>query len=228
MVKNHLKRIATPRTWPILRKERKYVTRSKAGKLQELSLPISVVLREVLKLCSITREVKLLLNKKELLVDGKAQTSHRFPLGIFEVLTIKSDNKHFRLVLGKNGQLKVIEIPASEKDVRVVQVTRKTTLKKATLQLGFLNGKTLRVSNADSYGIGDSILMKSDNSVVKHLPLAVGQYVAFVGGRHIGNHGLVESLHENSIIVQMANGKVETLKKYAVVVGTKKPEITIE
>jgi len=64
MTKNHLKRLNTPKTWKILRKEEKFVTRPNSGAhKQELGMSINTFFKTVLKRTITTKDTKTCINK---------------------------------------------------------------------------------------------------------------------------------------------------------------------
>src|SRR3989344_3534877 len=75
MSKKHLKRLAAPRTWPIQRKTNKWITKpNPSGHSIDKTMPINLILKEILKLTKTTQENKTLLNHKKLqlnLDDGR-------------------------------------------------------------------------------------------------------------------------------------------------------------
>ena len=72
MVKNHLKTITAPKSWPINRKESVFVTRAKPGAHKmELSLPLGLCLRNILNKAQTRKEAKNILNNQELFVNNK-------------------------------------------------------------------------------------------------------------------------------------------------------------
>ena len=68
---NHLKSLAAPKTWPIPRKRFVFVTKQHPGPhTLNSSMPLSVVLRDVLKALSVAREMKKALAAGKILVNG--------------------------------------------------------------------------------------------------------------------------------------------------------------
>ncbi|MFT4312786.1 MAG: S4 domain-containing protein [Candidatus Woesearchaeota archaeon] len=229
MTKNHLKRIATPRTWPIFRKLHTFVARPKSGKVQELSLPLAVVCKEVLGICETTRQVKALLQNRQIIVDGKVRNDHRYPVGLFDVISLVDEQKSYRLGLAKNGKLNAFAIDEKEKDIKIQKVLAKKIFGKDLVQLSMLNGRTIRIpmKDAKSISLGDTIVLDNSQKIVKHLPLKKGNTVKFIGGRHIGAIGKIEDTQHQKITVSLHDVPTETLKSYAFVVGTTKPEVKI-
>jgi small subunit ribosomal protein S4e len=224
MVKNHLKRIAAPRTWPILRKENVFVLRPSAGKKFELSLPIGFVLKELLQAVQTTKELKAVLSQKQVLVNAKVVSDIAYPLGLYDLVTIVPTKTTYRLVLSSLGKLQLVKTTSS---TRVCKVISKKTIGAKKTQIGTLNGQTTTQAPAQ-VRVGDSIVIEAQK-VSKHLPLQVGSYIQFIGGRHIGTVGHVKTIDAQVITVELADKTVvETLKEYAFVIGEKKPEIEVQ
>lgn len=222
---SHLKRIRSPKSWPIARKTNKFVIRPNAGKVQDLSLPLGFVLKEIVGMCDTLREVKVLLSKRQVSVDGKVRTDYKHPVGLYEVIT--AGESSYRITLGKNGKLSVIVIDQKEKDTRLLQITSKMFIKGGKQQLGFLGGRVLIVDDAKKYNVGDSIVLDANNKIVDHVSFTKGTLIQFIGGRHMGAKGVVSEIEGQKIIVTIDNVPTETLKKYAFAVGTKSEVITV-
>ena len=73
----HLKRLVASKTWPIRRKETAYTTRPSPGPHKaSVSLPLNVVMRDLLKITASTKETKKVLNSGEILIDHKVRKDH--------------------------------------------------------------------------------------------------------------------------------------------------------
>jgi len=72
MVKNHLSRLNAPTSWSIKRKVIKFTTRPSGGahSLRE-SIPLSIVVTQLLKYARTRKEVKKILNEGKIFVNGK-------------------------------------------------------------------------------------------------------------------------------------------------------------
>ncbi len=232
MPKNHMKRVAAPKTWPIQRKTTAFVMRSDAGKRMDLSMPLGLILREILGITENSRQTKAVLNAGSVIVDGKVRKELRFPVGLYEVVEITSDKKQFRVGFSPIGSLSLIPISAAEKSTRLQKVVSKLIVPGNKLQLGLLSGVVVRMDanpkNISSYTVGDSVQLDSKNGVEKHLPLQVGSVVQFIGGKHIGGVGVVESIVGEKITASVDGQSIETRLDCAVVVGEgKSPSITV-
>ena len=61
----HLKRLVAPKTWPIKRKGAIFVTRQNSRAKSSYSMPLAVVLRDLLKVAEKSREVKRMLQTRD-------------------------------------------------------------------------------------------------------------------------------------------------------------------
>ena len=75
MAKNHMVRLAAPKTWPIKRRTSIFITKQNAGPHSlALSIPLNIMLKEVLGSAKNTREAKKLLNSNEVAIDCKQRS----------------------------------------------------------------------------------------------------------------------------------------------------------
>jgi small subunit ribosomal protein S4e len=229
MVKNHLKKLAAPKTWNIRRKSTTFITKPSPGphSLQN-GLPLSVFLKYNLDYAKTTKDVKKILNTNEVKVDGVSRKDIRFPIGIFDTLEFTEIKESYRLVLTKKGKIGFVNIKKDESSSKPCKIIGKTAVKRK-IQLNLYDGKNILV-NEGEYKVGDTLLISvPDHKITKHLKLEKKATIFLIGGRHIGSIGHVEDIIQNKIIYKDENGNmIETLKKYAYVVGDTHPLITLK
>lgn len=229
MVKAHLKRLAAPRTWKIPRKKSTWITRPLPGRSTfELGMPISVILKEVINLTKTTREVRYLIYNKQLLVNHKEIKSHKHLVGLFDVISFPSINKHYRLVLSTKGYLTCKEIDEEEANYKIIKLINKTHLKGGKLQYNFNDGTNFIVKE-DKLNVGDSILFDLKNKKQKNeIKLEENTLVIFIAGAHMGHIGKVKSLSKGSrLFVNVENSTKEVKKDFIIPIGKEKPLITV-
>lgn len=228
MGKDHLKRLAAPKTWHIKRKGLKFITKPSAGPHSlESGLPFGTLLKEVLNYAATTREVKKILHTSEVKIDGKVRKDFRFPVGIFDTIEFTNTNEYFRVVFNRNGKIGIIKIKKEEAELKPCKIIGKTMVR-GKLQLNLYDGKNILVG-ANSYKVGDTVLLSlPEQKIAKHLKLNKKSAIFLTGGKHIGEIGNVEDIIENKIIYKdEKGGLIETSKKYAFVVGENKPLISL-
>ena len=229
MGKNHLKRLAAPKTWHVKRKGNKFITKQVPGQ-QSISsgMPLNALFKEVLNYANTTREVKKIINTKDIKIDGKARKDFRFPIGIFDILEFTNTNEYFRIVLNKKGKIGLVKIKKEESSTKPCKIIGKTMVG-GNLQLNLYDGKNIIVDK-NNFKVGDSVILTlPEQKISKHLKLDKKSTIFLIGGKHIGEIGNVDDIIKNKIIYKDQNNNlVETSKKYAFVIGDDKSLITLE
>jgi small subunit ribosomal protein S4e len=229
MVKNHLKTIATPKSWPIHRKSRKYVMRQNSGphNMKE-SITLNMLLIDILGLAKTKKEAVYILHHKEVLVDGKRRKEVAFPIGMFDVISIKDIKKDYRLLIDSKGKFKVMEIDPKEAMIKPIKIIGKRPIGKK-MQINLSDGKNLLVQD-DNFRVDDTIIYDfNKKQIKKHLNLEKGKCIFLINGKHRGDIGKIEDVEQDKIIYKIGQNEVfDTIKKYAFLLGDDKPEIKVK
>jgi small subunit ribosomal protein S4e len=227
-MKNHLKRIASPRTWPINRKSNKFILRPNPGAHSiESGMPLGIILRDFLKLVSSMTEAQKLLNNKEVLVDGKRRKAHRYIVGLFDVISFPAIKKNYRFMMDKKGRLTIIEIDEKEAVMKPCKIMGKKLVAGGKMQFNLHDGKNILGDHKAK--VGDSLLLQLPDLAVKEvLVLEKGASVFLIGGNHAGGVGSLNEIKNNEAIYQSNEKLVETAKKYLFVIGGKNSVIKVE
>ena len=228
MGKDHLKRLAAPKTWGIIRKNARFITKPVPGPhgLQS-GMPLNVLLKEILNYAGTTREVKKILNTTEVKIDGKARKDFRFPVGVFDTVEFTGIKEHFRVMLNNKGKIALLNISKDESLLKPCKIVGKSALK-GKIQLNLYDGKNIIVDK-NAYNVGDTVLLSlPEQKISRHLKLDKNAAIFLTGGKHIGETGNVEDIIQDKIIYKDQKGNlIETSKKYAFVVGDGKPMIAL-
>ncbi len=218
----HLKRLSTPRSWPVKRKENTYISKPSPGPhTQKTAIAINVILRDILEYSKTVRETKKVLHDKQVMVNERIVQDHRFPVGILDQISIEAMKETFVLLYKENGKL-FLQKMGKEKHDRALKIVNKTILSKNRVQLNLYDGENIIVDK-DTFKVGDSIILEN-KKVKKHLKFEKGALVYLVGGKHIGAIGSLEEVKKTQgfekerIIVGMKKEKIETAKEYAFVI----------
>jgi len=225
----HLKRHAAPKAWKIKRKGIKYVTKPSPGTHKiSVSLPLNVILRDILNNAKTNREVKFILEKRDVTIDRIRRKDHRFPVGLFDVLSLNDINEHFRIILDKKGRIYFIRISEEEKAIKLCKITGKTIVK-GKEQLNLFDGKNIFVKGGN-YKVGDSVLLNlgKKNEIKKSVKLDKDALIYLTGGKHIGQIGKIQDIIGNRILYKTEAGNiVETSKEDVFPIGKDKPLINL-
>ncbi|MDD5253602.1 MAG: 30S ribosomal protein S4e [Candidatus Nanoarchaeia archaeon] len=223
--RRHLKRLNTPKSWPIKKKENRYVARPRPGphKLREC-IPLSLLLKNVLKYAKTTREVKKILSDKKLLIDKKFRKDPNFPIGLMDIIEFPEINEYYRVLIDQKGTLMLNKITKQEANHKTCKIIGKTYLKKKKIQLNLYDGKNILIDK-DEYKVGDSVIIDLEkNKVVKHIKLEKGASIFLIDGGSLGKFGILDEIkiQEGSlpprVIFTIDKDKAETRKDFVYVV----------
>lgn len=223
---SHLKRLAMPKSWKMKKKERKFITRPFPSQSIELSMPLNLILRDVLRLASTDGEVKKILYNKEIFVNGKRIKENKFMVGLMDVISIPEINKFYRVLLDNKKKIILKEIKKEETDVKLCKIINKRKFKDK-IQLNLSDGRNILIKE-DKYKTNDSLLISLPKQEIKeYVELKKKNSVYIIGGRCAGEVGIIEDVQGEVVSFKLKNKKFETKKKKSFVVGTNKPLITI-
>ena len=187
----YLKRNKIGNFWPIPRKGTKYLALAKHN--QNESIPLIVVLRDILKLVKNKRELKRILNEKQILVNHKQIRETNYPVCLFDIIT--AGKKHYRAVLSEGKKMNFQEIQDKDSETRIYKIIGRKILGKGKIQLNLMQGKNI-LSNEKSE-TGDSVLLNlKNNKIVKTIHLEKGKTAFAVKGKHMGKSGKILEIME--------------------------------
>ena len=223
---SHLKRHQAPVFWPIKRKGFVWTVKPGPGSHPVArSMPLVMVLRDVLKFTDKSKEASAVIKQGKVLVDKKPVKDPRHPIGLMDSLEIPDAKKYLRVLSGPKG-LEFADIPHEELSKKTCRIEGKKTIKGGQIQLSLHDGRNIIV-NTNDYVPGDSLVIEvPEQNIVSHMKFEIGSKIMIISGKNVGLTGTVDKmlnrktlLEQNRIIVQSDGGKIETLKKYAMVVG---------
>ncbi|MDO8556699.1 MAG: 30S ribosomal protein S4e [Nanoarchaeota archaeon] len=220
---NHLKSLAAPKSWPIPRKRFVFITKQHPGPhTLETSMPLSVVLRDVVKVLFLAREMKKIVAAGKVLVNGVVRKELKFPVGIFDTISIPDADVHVRLVYNPFGQFSVAKVKKDRVAAHYVKILGKTIVKGGKVQLNFFDGSNMLVAK-DDFKVGDTLVLY-DGKVKQHLPFAKGALMYLVAGKHMGKTGSLEEVYTfngsqpDRVLLGAGKEKLDTLRSYAFVI----------
>jgi SSU ribosomal protein S4E len=239
----HMKALAAPPVQRIPRKERPWTVKPSPGPHpSDRSLPLLLVVRDLLKLAESNREARKIIAQGEVKVDGKYVKNYKWPVGIMDVVEVPKIGTYYRVLPDPRGTLRLVEIPKEEASLKLVRVEGVTTVKGGHFELHLSDGRNVLIRVEDPKKGGqlpyrplDSLLLSIPGSQVKdHVEFKVGNLALVVWGRNMGRYGKIVSVTrgwgwERSIVAleDPAGNKFETSLSYVYVVGRNRPLITV-
>ena len=197
MVKKHLKRLPAPRGWVIPRKTEFWISRPSPGPHPiEASMPIGLILRDMLKVCDTAREARHILNTRHVLVDGRPITNPKFPVGLMDTLTIQDTKTHYRMLVDTRGRMRLMPIAAEDASWKLCRIEDKTTVRGGKTQINLHDGRNVLLAK-DAHVAGATLrLAVPQQKVLEHFDLKEGAAALITGGQHVGELGHVLSVHK--------------------------------
>ncbi|MEM4769350.1 MAG: 30S ribosomal protein S4e [Desulfurococcaceae archaeon] len=240
----HLKALAAPAFWPILRKKFKWSVKPSPGPHPiERCLPLLIIVRDILKYAKTSTEARKLIAEGHFKVDGKVRRNYKFPVGVMDVIEIPKTDEYYRVVPVPTKVLGLLRIPPEEASIKPCRIENKTTVKGGHIQLNLHDGRNvlIRVSDPrnpveDQYEtLGTVVLSLNDNRVVDYIPAKEGVIAIVSGGKNVGRVGrIVEiipgALKRRKYIVTLEDkygNRFQTSFEYIFPIGVEKPVITL-
>jgi len=229
MTKSHLKRLSSPRTWPIAKKALTFIARPFPGPHKvSHQVPITVFLRDMVKIAKTSKEVKRILHLKKCLIDGTVAHDNKRPAGLFDIISLPEAELFYSIGINDKNKLYPISITEKESKQKISKVMNKTSLKGGKTQLNTLDGRSFLVDEAIKYSVGDSLIVSlPEQKIVDSLPMKAGAAIVLDAGSHVGVIGTVEAIDGTTIVVKTNDNVFSTKRRYAVVIGKDKPIITL-
>jgi len=225
----HVKRYAVPRTWLIPKKTKTWSVKSSPGPHnKESSIPLMVALRDILKIGETGSEVKKILGRREVLVDGKPMVNNKHPVGIMDVISIPIIDRYYRVLVNHRGHIVMKQVDKKEASWKLVKIVNKTTVKGGKTQLNLHDGKNL-LADSKKYRTGDVLKISlPDYKILSKIEMKEDTLALLTGGAHIGTicriKGMERTRNPGPNIVEFNEG-FSTIMDYVFLVGDKQSEI---
>lgn len=218
------KRLAVPKWWPIEKKTHKFVVSPRGPHKKLESLPLTVFIRDVLKLAETGKEARGVIKKGEVFVDGKKKKDPKLGIGLLDTISIPTIKKAWRVVPYKGG-LSLIEISIEESKKKICKVVNKKTLKGNRNQINLLDGKNIlsneKVSTNDSF-----LLSLPDLKILDHIKFEKGVLALVVRGQHAGKVARIDKVEKNRVWLE-GESKFEVPKELVIAIGKNEPAIKV-
>jgi small subunit ribosomal protein S4e len=231
----HQKRLTAPNAWSIAKKANTFITKTAPGPHTKDAMPVAVWLRDHMGLARNMKEIKKILSSRAVIVNGKPARDPKLGIGVFDIISIPSMQKHYRILLDKRGNLVSIEITEEAAKTRLCKIRNKTEVKGGKVQLNLRYGANIIADH--SYHPRDSVVLSLEESnrfaIVDHFPFATGNVAMVIGGRHSGKVGRIAeiinaggSIPNKVILDELETGvRFDTIDAYVFMVGREEPAV---
>lgn len=200
--RKQLKRVASPRTLKVQRKgvHGRWLVRAGPGPHPYLnSIPLLVLLRDLLGYAKTSREARIILNKGNVLIDGRVRSEIKFPVGFMDIVSLPSAGRYYRMEYDRLGRLIPVEISKERSSYKLCKILGKSTLPGGKFQFAFHDGKTF-MSDKKGMAVGDVVKMELPaQKVLAVLPMKVGATAYVTSGQHAGKKGEITEIVPGTI-----------------------------
>jgi len=187
----HVNRQNIGKFWGIPRKGTKYLAVASHEKKE--SMPLVVVLRDVLKLIRNKKELQRVINEKMIEINHKEVRDTNYPVCLFDVINMPSAKKNYRALLSAHKRMVFEEISDKEAQTRIFKIMSKKILPGNKIQFNLMNGKN--IITKEKAKTGDSIVLSlKDNRIAKIIPMEKGKNAFVTKGKHAGHKGTINEI----------------------------------
>ncbi len=208
----HQKRLTMSNLWPIPRKGNTFIVVPSNNKTQ--GIPVLVAMRDILRHVQTRKELKKIMLEGKVEVNGVKILEQGYSLLLFDVLSLPTIKKQYRLVLTEFKKFAFEEVVAKDANSKIVKVIGKKILSKGVVQFNMRDGRN--VLSKDKVGVGDSVIINfKDKKIEKVVPISEKSEVLVIKGKHLGHRGKVVKVSGNEVNVSLGENEFN-LNKNAV------------
>lgn len=231
--RNKLKRLAAPRNWDISRKSTRFVFKPMAGPHSiGSSYPLGVVVRDLASMATLSRELKFMVKTGKVKIDGKERSTLRFPVGLFNVVSVPVEGADFRLVPSPRG-LSLAKVAGDEAGKKLCSIKSKIKVRGGHMQYGLHDGRSI-VDDALDLSPGDAVLLEvPSQKVLDKVKLGKGSLGVVLSGDRAGQLGKIVEVkkgtvsREKMVKISLPSGDAEVPSRLVFPVGVDAPMITV-
>jgi small subunit ribosomal protein S4e len=227
-----VKRQISPEFWAIRRKESQFVIRLRPGPHpKQRAYPLGMVLRDVLNVAGTRHEADRILKAANVKVDGIVRRDPNFAVGLMDVVELAM-GQTYRMVPKNSALTSPIAIEDTEKGIKLVKITSKTSVRENKIQYGFHDSKTLL--SDQNLKVGDTCVIDLPEVKIKNnIAFEKGCTVLITTGENAGRLGRIEEIKDGIFslpkraLVSFDDKSVELPVEMAMAIGTDKPVIKV-
>jgi len=207
-------------------KKKRFVLRPNPGKhTLKTTITAGYILRDLLHFTDNNKESIHIIKNKELCVDKKPIKTINFAIGLQDVIEFPKIKKNYRVTYTKSGLIGLIEIPREDTKYKICKIIKKKITKKGGIQLVTNDGRTINTTN-NGYKTKASIKLDlEENTIKEYYPIEKGRKVFLIGGKHIGQHGIIIDITKGNMIkkelvkIKIEDKEFETTEKNIFVIN---------
>lgn len=239
-----LKRKPAPKFWPIHRKEFFWVVKPSPGPHSlKNCLPLTIILRDILKFAKTRKEAKTIVSQGKVYVDGKVRREDDFPVGLMDVISISDVDKYFRIVPSRKGLI-LHPISKEESDFKLCRIENKKVVENGHVQLNLHDGSNILVKvvdpkkpQEDTYKTLDSVKIDlPERQILQQVKMKENDFAIITSGKNIGKHGKIIEIEKtkgkkrtNALVTieDKKGNRYQTILNFVFAIGEEQPLISM-
>jgi small subunit ribosomal protein S4e len=203
----HVTRQNINKSWPIARKGTKYIVVPSHSPND--GLPLLIIMRDILEIVKTRKELNRILYEKKVEVNDKPVRNDNYTLLLFDTLSLKGQNKFYKVNYTEGGKLGVEEIKEKDVGEKISKVISRKILKGNRMQLNFNDGRN--ILSKEKVKIGDSVIIKlKEGKIEKVLPIKEKAKVLIIKGKHRGHSGEITKVEDKKAEIKSEGKILET------------------
>jgi len=227
----HIKRLASPTTWKQPRKRYTWSVKASPGPhAVDSSVPLMVIIRDVLHLADTSKEARNIITRGLIKVDGRIVKDYKRPVGFMDTISINDAGIFKRVLLDKSGVLVLSDLKMEEVGWKLVKVIGKFIQKGGKIQLTTHDGRVI-LTDQTSIKRGDTLKISlPDQKILEVYPLVKDTMVYVMGGAH---RGMITQIRDINVSRSYQENTVESKDNFTTtvsnifVLGKSSPEIRL-
>ena len=221
-----LKRQNTPRVLRTSPKEGKFSINTQPGPHnKERSAPLGYILRNIIKIAATAKEAKFILTQGKVKVNGSIRKSYKFPVGLFDVISIDGLEEDYKIVYDHKGRFAAETVEQAKTVTRPSKVIRKGTIKGNRIQLTLDDGRNI-ITTDSGINVHDTLIVElPKQKIVKVIKMKPGAQAYIIGGSHIAQQATIKEIKPGSkkrprmVVLKAGAKEFETTIDKVMVIG---------
>ncbi|MBS1263137.1 MAG: 30S ribosomal protein S4e [Methanonatronarchaeales archaeon] len=223
----HRKRHAAPKRWRLPGKAVTWAPAPAPGPHStQNSVPLRIVLRDMIEVADSTREVKRIAAEGLVMVDGIVRRDEKFAVGMFDVVTV--GDEAYRLLVDRKNRFVLRE--AEDPDLKPVKVVDATTVNAGRRQMHLSSGHNIEGDAPTGATLVMRVPENEPEAIVEREP---GKLAFITGGKHAGQiatveaYDVVRSSNPNRVTLKEDGEVFSTVEDYVFMIGDSEPEVSL-
>jgi small subunit ribosomal protein S4e len=211
-----------------------WAVRSIAGPFtKDKSIPLGVLLRDILGIGRNMREARIVLNGGKVFVNGIKRKDYRFSVGLFDIVSIEGFENDYRIGFDLGGKLVPNEAGKDKKKSKLCRIEGQRKISGGKAQISTNDGRNIIVDDGKGFNANDSIEIEvPSQKIIKAFKFEKGARAFIMGGKHAGQEGTIKEIKESRkeeaikseklVVIKVGSMELQTNAENVFIMGEEK------